>query len=848
MRLNIPKSELVILIDFLSESEEHLSGIEDRILKLEVSKDYELVNSIFRPIHTIKGSSSFLGLTQISKLTHEVETILDDIRKSRITEIGSLIIDVLLEAVDSVYRLLKNTAVALDRADTARDPVEIIVEEIPIEQTISKLRSIRGEEVNQLAQIEALQEEKREEPRAEGIDYAAIKYPAEMKDNYQQEAFEHLENIENILLELEQRPEKFDIYNDLFRSLHSIKGNTGVILSVIEDETLRQKHFLNKLRDLAHASESLVQYKRDNRVALTSAEIEMLLLALDFMKTMVNDFAENRASNVELEVFLEQLKRVTQAAEASQDGQKLKEIGGDSLAIAVSNSIGQSIEAFAAGIREVRDEQLRETSLRKMIRAWTNLKKIANKINHQELLKKAEEALGLLNFLTKGRDPAEDLIIKELESYLPFLQEKADRRKEQFEDRRKATLPPPPQQVVALDRGAEFKSGEKVIKVAQEKIDLFMNLIGELLVSKNNLNSLARDISMKYNIPEIANRVKDAAEAITRISDELQNNIMEIRMLPVANAFSRFPRMIRDLAKKLNKEIRLEISGEETELDKNIIEALNDPLVHLVRNSADHGIESPQERLAKGKSAEGVVQLKAFNQGQYVVIQIIDDGRGIDPQKIRNKVLERNLLPESELEKMSDEEVLNLIFLPGFSLAKEITDVSGRGVGMDVVKSNIERLGGEVAIESEVDRGTCISMKLPLTLAIGRGLEVEANYNRYYIPLEYIVETLKVSAENVYFYKGKMISVIRNEIIPVYYLAERLGYAVNGRREEAEKSIVVLNVRNQKLGVIVDSFHSESEYVIKPLSQTLGVVEGVTGAMITGEGKIHLILDPIKLF
>ncbi len=846
MKLSIPKGELVILIDFLSESEEHLAGIEEKILKLEVSKDIDLINSIFRPIHTIKGSSSFLGLNLISELTHEVETLLDDIRKNRITEITSAIIDVLLESVDIVSRLLKNCALALDRADSKKDLVKIEIEDVSITETVKKIKLIRGEEVKT---VPSDNEEPKTTPEvtAAEIDYNAISYPADMKSNYEQEALEHLDNIEKILLELETNPEKFEIYNDLFRSLHSIKGNTGVILSVIDNETIRSKHFLNKLRDLAHSAESLVQQKRDNRIALSANEIELLLLALDYMKTMVNDFTDNQESEIDIGVFLEQLRKITLSGESARDIDKIKEIGGDSLALAVSNSISQSIEAFEAGIKEVKDEQQRETALKKMLRAWNNLKKIALKINHQELQQKADEALGLLNFLVRGKDPAEDLIIKELENYLPFLKQNADRRKEQAEDRRKATIPPKPAQIVAIDKTAEIKAGEKVIKVAQEKIDVFMNLIGELLVSKNNLNSLAREISIKYNIPELANRVKEAAESITRISDELQNNIMEIRMLPVSNAFSRFPRMIRDLAKKLNKQIRLEISGEETELDKNIIEALNDPLVHLVRNSADHGIEKPEERVAKGKPAEGLVQLKAFNQGQYVIIQIIDDGKGIDAAKIRQKALEKNLLPLAELEKMSDPEVMNLIFLPGFSMAREITDVSGRGVGMDVVKSNIEKLGGDVLVESELDKGTTITLKLPLTLAIGRGLEVEAHGNRYYIPLEYIVETIKVPKESIYFYKGKLISVIRNEILPFYYLEDRLGYARNGKKRE-EEAVVILNIKNQKIGMVVDNFYNENEYVIKPLTQALGTIEGVTGAMITGEGKVHLILDPLKLF
>jgi two-component system chemotaxis sensor kinase CheA len=326
---------------------------------------------------------------------------------------------------------------------------------------------------------------------------------------------------------------------------------------------------------------------------------------------------------------------------------------------------------------------------------------------------------------------------------------------------------------------------------------------------------------------------------------------MDIRMLPVSHAFAKFPRMIRDLSKKLKKKIRLEISGEETEIDKNIIEALADPLIHMMRNAADHGIESPEERAVKGKPEEGAIQLTAFNQGQHVVIRISDDGRGMDPEKIRMKALERSLLPPEELEQMDELQVFALIFLPGFSLAGEISDVSGRGVGMDVVKTNIEKLGGEIIVESIRGKGSTFTIKLPLTMAIGRGLEVEAHNNRYYIPLESIIETLRIPGESLFQYKGKEMTVIRDQLVPVYRLAAQLGLEKTDGRFKSpgqKEALVILNVKGQKRGLLVDNYYNENEYVIKPLTTGISNIEGISGAMITGAGKVHLILDLLRLF
>jgi len=884
VRYTIAKDELVVLMEFLTESQEHLEGIEDKVLKLEVSKDADLVNSIFRPIHTIKGSSSFLGLENISQMSHEVETLLDDIRKGRITEISSEIIDVLLEAIDTVARMIGKTAQAIEHVPADTEELDTEIEEVEYERIMLKVIGVRetvgtatkktakkDSDYSETGQLEELIAQAGNEE----IDYSntVINYPGDMKMQYEVESSEQLASVESTLLALENAPQQFDLYNNLFRALHSLKGNTGVILSVIENEKLRSNHFLNQFKQIAHLSESIVQKKRDGKKPFNENEIDILLHAADCMKTYLHGFKDNldpihggcptREGRTCDKIFqaeadapqeretgvcplISHLNRIASEVVETIVPGSIKEIGGDALAEAVSSSLDQCLAAARKGLEEVSEPHKRDNALKKLKRSYKNLAGIGKKINHHYLVQKADGALKLIAYMQMEQSSEEELFITTLQTELKELSEKADRRKEaELPDRRKATLPPD------TSKDVDARISDKVLKVSQEKIDVFMNLIGELLVSKNSLNAFERDVAANYQLPIIARRLKEAADTIARISNDLQTNIMEIRMLPVANAFSRFPRMVRDLSKKLGKNIKLEISGEETEIDKSIIEALADPLVHMVRNSADHGIEMPHERKAQHKPEEGVIRLSAFNQGQFVVIRISDDGKGMEPGRIRQKALERSLVPPEELEQMDEQQIFRLIFLPGFSLAKEVSDVSGRGVGMDVVRTNIEKLGGDIVVESRLGQGSTFTIKLPLTMAIGRGLEVEAAKNRYYVPLEAILETLRMSTENLFQYKGREMTVIREELIPVYRLDVQLGLNNGGsayRTATGKEALVILDVKGRKLGLVVDNYYHESEYVIKPLTGAIADIDGISGAMITGEGKVNLILDLMRLF
>jgi len=387
-----------------------------------------------------------------------------------------------------------------------------------------------------------------------------------------------------------------------------------------------------------------------------------------------------------------------------------------------------------------------------------------------------------------------------------------------------------------------------MIKVPQERLDLLMNLIGELVVRKNGLLYLARTIAIEDNRPDIGAKVKDAGSAIGRIGDELQASIMAVRMTPVNHVFNRFPRLVRDLARETGKNVKLVLKGQDTELDKKIIEAIGSPLVHLIRNSVDHGIELPEERKKAGKPAQAQLTLDAFNEGNNVIIEVQDDGQGIDTGKIGALAVRRGLVDVETLDRMSDEQIRHLIFTPGFSSAKTVTDISGRGVGMDVVRREIEAISGTIHLKSIPGKMTSVSLRLPLTLAVSRGLDVSVSGEHYYVPLEYVSETVKIHDNRFHTHRGQQMVLVRNQILPVKVLSDiLLLHSDNQPDDDGLRSMLILDVMGHKSALIVDRFYREEEYVIKPIDGPLGKYSEFMGATITSDGKVILVLNPLKL-
>ena len=386
----------------------------------------------------------------------------------------------------------------------------------------------------------------------------------------------------------------------------------------------------------------------------------------------------------------------------------------------------------------------------------------------------------------------------------------------------------------ALAPEKKLKSGQSV-RVDIEKLDTLLNLVGELVINKVRLGQ----IGTTHRLTELT----ETLEQMDRVTTDLQTVVMKVRMVPVGQVFNRFPRMVRDLAKELDKDINLTIEGEETELDRTVIDEIGDPLMHLLRNSLDHGVEHPDEREAKGKPRTGEVGLIARHEGNNVVIMVTDDGSGIDAEVIRRKAVEKGMISQDEADNLSDADAVRLIFLPGFSTAEKITDVSGRGVGMDVVRSKIESLGGHVDVETKIDEGSVFKIKLPLTLAIIQALLVRVEQEMYAIPLGSIDRTINITQEDIKTVQNKEVIVLRGQIIPII----RLGDVLNVPREEGEEHddifVVVVHIGERKAGIVVDTLIGQQEIVIKTLGKLLAGLKVISGATVLGDGRVALILD-----
>ncbi|RUR35726.1 chemotaxis protein CheA [Vreelandella populi] len=389
----------------------------------------------------------------------------------------------------------------------------------------------------------------------------------------------------------------------------------------------------------------------------------------------------------------------------------------------------------------------------------------------------------------------------------------------------------------------------KVLKVEQEKIDRLMNLIGEIVVAKNGLPYLAERAEEQYGQRELAREIKAQYAVVNRIAEDLQDAIMQVRMMPVSFILQRFPRLVRDITRKLDKKVNLILEGEDTEADKAMIEALADPLVHIVRNSLDHGLEAPAERLAAGKPETGTLRIRASQNADHVVISIEDDGRGIDPQKIKVKVAAKGLVEPAALEAMSDQELVNLVFLPGFSTAEQVSDLSGRGVGMDVVRSGIEKVGGHLRLASQVGQGTQLSLSLPLSMAVTQVMVIESGGQRFGIPMDQVMETVRLPDNAIHTIKHQPTAQLRGRTIPLKGLNQLLAVPLEQvRNEDDEYALMVLRSRSELVGLLIDDFYGSIDIILKPMVGILGELSGYSGTAVMGDGSILMILNPTELF
>lgn len=744
------------------------------------------------------------------------------------------------------------------------------------------------------------------------------------------EANEQMELLETNILLLEQDPSQ-DLLQQIFRAAHTLKGSSRAM-------------GFTSMGELTHAMEDVFDKLRNNELTVNRELIDALFAGLDTLKAMKDEVAGSGSTSLDTTVETARLRNVLNSAPeapnttppasvaataesaASPDANsivsttKLSETAKVSMQDALSN--GCSI--YTLKVLVANDCMMKSVRAMFVLQSLERLGSILATTPDEEKLENEEfefdfevvfatefpieEITGIAKRLTEIKEiqyiqmqMSEDgagisINKKTLETSLPPIL--ADERVSEIQDRREINTGPCTREVPADDAhkgGAEKKAAPQTtapaaqtIRVEVTRLDKLLNLVGELVIDRTRIAQLGSRFEQEYELNPLVENLNETASHIGRITDELQEEIMKARMLPIDNVFNRFPRMIRDLAQKLGKEINFVVEGKETELDRSVIEVIGDPLIHMLRNSVDHGVEMPKEREAAGKPAIGTVQLRAKHEENHIVIEIEDDGKGIDPEKMRANAVKKGTLTLEAANRLTDSEAIHLIFAPGFSTAVEVSDVSGRGVGMDIVTSNLQKLGAHIEINSKVGIGTVFTVKLPLTLAIIRGLLVTIRDCVYALPLVSVVETIKIKESNVHLVNHREVILQRGKTLPLVRLrnifhveapttpAERTLERMNKNsskhklssssggdmptladldrtealvmeRSTSEESnylyLVVVGLADKQVGLVVDSLLGEQEVVIKTLGKFIGDIKGISGATILGDGHVALIVD-----
>ncbi|AWI33660.1 hybrid sensor histidine kinase/response regulator [Helicobacter apodemus] len=631
----------------------------------------------------------------------------------------------------------------------------------------------------------------------------------EIMEDFLIEAFEMIEQLDQDLVELETRPEDLDLLNRIFRVAHTIKGSGS---------------FLNfsVLTHLTHHMEDVLNKARHGELTITPDIMDIVLASIDFMKKLLNAIRDtgtdaNTGLDSDIAVVVEKLDAISK---------------GESL------STQPAVESPAADTIPIEEEpeldyaNMSPEEIEKEIDRLLSKRQEEDKRKRQQ--KKAEG---------KGEEIQAPAEIKENAPVTPEPEIATATPVASTPAKPVATTKAPPKTTTpSQDTKAPATAVEQTIRVDVKRLDSLMNLIGELVLGKNRLIKIYNDVEERYEGEKFLEELNQVVASVSMVTTDIQLAVMKTRMLPIGRVFNKFPRMVRDLSREVGKNIELIISGEETELDKSIVEEIGDPLVHLIRNACDHGIETKEERVAAGKSEQGTVELKAYNEGNHIVVEIKDDGKGMDPEALKVKAIEKGLISEKEADTMSDKEAYSLIFKAGFSTAKVVTNISGRGVGMDVVKTNIEKLNGIIDVESAFGEGTTLKLKIPLTLAIIQSLLVGVQEEYYAIPLASVIETVRISQDEIYTVENKSVLRLRNEVLPLVRLADIFG--VNAVLDNSEQAyVVVIGLAENKIGVIVDFLIGQEEVVIKSLGSYLKGTEGIAGATIRGDGRVTLIVD-----
>jgi len=657
---------------------------------------------------------------------------------------------------------------------------------------------------------------------------------------FQEELEEKLQIINDNILLLEQQQATPEIIQEIFRSAHTIKGSSAVM-------------GYDKMTGLTHEIESLFDEVRQNRLEITPGLVDVLFEAMDTLTELKEEIVSGTENSTDITLIL---SKITKARDKNVDQPKLQKPASEPGSVSGASpplpeiELDESLEeviraaelrgyyAYAMQISIEDDCQMKEVRAFLLFETMEQAGEIIKSNPPVEDIQSGhfDTDIALVIITQADMDQVKNLALSVAEihsAHIKLLESAA--AVHHLDPKQTATEP---------DKTArQDRKTIKTVRVDVEKLDSLMNLVGELVIDRTRLERFVDVFENSHGADELVEDILEISSHLGQVTTDLQEEIMKARMLPVAQVFNRFPRMVRDITHKLNKDIEFLVDGKETELDRNVIEVIGDPLIHLLRNSIDHGIEKPRERQRLGKPPKGLLQLKAAYVESHIVITVEDDGRGIDVQKLKDKALKCKIISAEQYRQMGDREAMDLIFQPGFSTIAEdsVSDISGRGVGMDIVRTQIESINGTVDYVTWPGRGTRFSIKLPLTLAIIRSLMVEHAGRTYAFPLTYVVETLHLGRSEIKKIRHAEVIVVRGQVYPLKRLEDTFNLAPG---ETGDKIyVVIVGSGERKIGVVVDRLLGEQEIVIKSLGTYLGQVEGLAGAAILGDGKVSLIID-----
>jgi two-component system chemotaxis sensor kinase CheA len=690
---------------------------------------------------------------------------------------------------------------------------------------------------------------------------------------FQEELEEKLQIINDNILLLEQQHVTPEVIQEIFRAAHTIKGSSAVM-------------GYDKMTELTHEIESLFDEIRHNRLEISARLVDVLFEAMDTLTELKEEIVGGAEKSVDIGPLLQKIKQIKDNGSSGDDSTGDPAVVEELPGLELPLPAGPASSLLDIEIDSVLEDVINEAELRGYHAYCLQV------VFEEDCQMKEVRAFLLIETLEQAGEiirtnpPAEDIQngyfdnsialviisrqdgdqVKNLALSVAEIKDVYIRQIESSHTAKEQALPEQALETGGWEKqalsaglagaGTETRPGGpgkaekktiKTVRVDVEKLDKLMNLVGELVIDRTRLDRFVEIFEHNYGSGDLADDILEISSHLGQVTTDLQHEIMKARMLPVAQVFNRFPRMVRDIAHKLGKEVEFVIEGKETELDRNVIEVIGDPLIHLLRNAIDHGIESPLERQRLGKPVKGLLQLKASYVESHIVITVEDDGRGIDAQKLKDKALRAGIIGREQYERMSDREALDLIFMPGFSTVAEddVSDISGRGVGMDIVRTQIENINGTVEYVTTPGKGTRFSIKLPLTLAIIRALMVEHGGRVYAFPLAYVVETLNIKRTEIKNIRHSEVIVVRGQVYPLRRLGDIFNHDSGAAGDKLY--IVIIGSGERKLGVVVDKLIGEQEIVIKSLGDYLGQVEGLAGAAILGDGKVSLIVDARSL-